>query len=107
MTRPGFHFALSGFSFLLTVGEYKTEIFETRADEGFEGGGFDWESLARIFLEEKMPDLSEAIKFDSESSMFCAYSEDENSLKQFALGFKSACDDDSLIHDLFSRAELD
>jgi len=30
-------------SFLLyDVGEYKQNIFDARADEGFEGGGYDW-----------------------------------------------------------------
>ena len=97
----------AGCSVLLDVGEYKNEIFELRADEGFEGGGYDWQSLARVFLDEKMPELVSAIKFDSEASMFCAYSENADSLKEFALGFKSACENDKLIQDLFSRAELD
>ena len=96
------------FSLLLyKVGEYKNEIFETRVDEGFEGGGYDWESLARVFLNEKMPKLAEIVKFDSEASMFCAYSENAESLKLFAIEFKTACENDKLICDLFSRAELD
>ena len=97
----------TGFSLLLTVGEYKNEVFESRADEGFEGGGYDWQSLAQVFINEKMPALVGYVKFDSESSMFCAYSEDADYLKEFALGFKSACEDSDLINDLFSRAELD
>ncbi|MCL2365176.1 MAG: immunity 51 family protein [Defluviitaleaceae bacterium] len=97
----------AGCSFLLNVGTYKNEIFETRADEGFEGGGYDWQSLAHVFLVEKMPELVETVKFDSEGSMFCAYSNSANSLKKFALGFKSACEDDKLIQDIFSRAKLD
>lgn len=44
-------------SVCLNVGEYKTEIFETRAEEGFEGNGYDWASLAKVFLEEKQPNL--------------------------------------------------
>ena len=97
----------SSVSLLLDVGEYKAEVFEARADEGFEGGGYDWESLARVFLNEKMPALAGEIHFDSEGSMFCAYSENAEALKAFALGFKAACEDDKLIRDLFSRAELD
>lgn len=34
-------------------GEYRQEVFDTREDEGFEGNGYDWASLALIFLEEK------------------------------------------------------
>jgi hypothetical protein len=39
--------------------------------------------------------------------MFCAYSSNSEALKQFILGFKEACENESLIQDLFSRAELD
>lgn len=94
-------------SVCLNVGDYKTEIFETREEEGFEGNGYDWASLAQVFLEEKKPELSEVIKFDPEGSMFCAYSSDTLALKIFITSFKEACENSSLILDLFSRAELD
>ncbi|EFM35334.1 immunity 51 family protein [Streptococcus oralis] len=88
-------------------GEYRQEVFDTREDEGFEGNGYDWASLALIFLEEKMPELSESIDFDPEGSMFCAYSSNIDALATFALGFKEFCDDSESMIDLFSRAELD
>ena len=88
-------------------GEYRQEVFDTREEEGFEGNGYDWTSLALVFLEEKMPELSEAIDFDPEGSMFCAYSSKVNALARFALGFKEFCDDINTMKDLFSRAELD
>lgn len=37
-------------------GEYRQEVFDTREEEGFEGNGYDWTSLALVFLEEKMPE---------------------------------------------------
>jgi hypothetical protein len=43
-------------SLCLPVGSYKTEIFDTRAEEGFEGNGYDWGSLALVFPEKKMPE---------------------------------------------------
>lgn len=92
---------------LSDVGNYQQEIFDSRADEGFEGGGYDWQSLAIVFLTEKMPQLEDVINFDSESSLFCAYSSDKEALQQFIIGFKNACEDKTLIMDLFSRAELD
>ena len=85
-------------------GEYRQEVFDTREDEG---NGYDWESLALVFLEEKMPELSDAIDFDPEGSMFCAYSSKVDALEEFALGFKEFCDDIEAMKDLFSRAELD
>lgn len=95
------------FSVCLNVGEYKADIFLTRKDEGFEGNGYDWASLARVFLSEKMPDLGDAVDFDPEGSMFCAYSANAKALKDFILSFKDACEDDPLIRALFAKAELD
>lgn len=88
-------------------GEYRQEVFDTREEEGFEGNGYDWVSLTLVFLEEKMPELSDAIDFDPEGSMFCAYSSNIDALATFALGFKEFCDDSESMIDLFSRAELD
>ena len=97
----------NSFSVCLNVGEYKNEIFEARADEGFEGGGYDWGSLAHVFLIEKMPELESIVEFDPEADMFVAYSSNKDSLKKFILAFKNACENDEIIADLFSRAELD
>ncbi|QJD88006.1 hypothetical protein HH215_05825 [Cohnella herbarum] len=94
-------------SLILSVGSYKNEVFAERADEGFEGNGYEWGSLAAIFIEEIMPELAAQIQFEPKASMFCAYSTDGEALERFALGFKAACEDDALIRDLFSRAELD
>ena len=92
---------------LSDVDTYKNEIFATRADEGFEGNGYDWGSLADVFLQEKHPEWNGVVKFDPEGSMFTAYSSDKDVLKAFTLAFKGACEDNKLILDLFSRAELD
>ena len=95
-------------SFLLyDVGEYKQNIFDARADEGFEGGGYDWGSLAAVFLEEEVPHLAGDVGFDPEGSMFCAYSKNQAALEEFALAFHRMCDDEKKMADLFSRAELD
>lgn len=94
-------------SVCLYTGSYKVEIFESREDEGFEGNGYDWGSLATVFLEEKRPNLTSAVNFDPEASMFSAYSSNSDALKEFVLSFKTACEDTALIMDLFSRAELD
>nr|WP_245367947.1 immunity 51 family protein [Paenibacillus silagei] len=96
-----------GKSVILSVGNYKTEVFAAREEEGFEGNGYDWGSLAAVFLEEKMPELAGIIHFDPEAGMYCAYSSDGEALVAFATAFKLACEDDVLIRDLFSRAELD
>ncbi len=94
-------------SVCLEVGEYKKELFKTREEEGFEGNGYDWASLAKVFITEKEPKFKKIVKFDPESSMFCAYSSDIGALKDFILSFKEACENDTLIQNLFSKAELD
>lgn len=97
----------NSFSVCLNAGEYRSEVFETRENEGFEGNGYDWASLASVFIAERMPELEEVVKFDPEAGMFCAYSSDADALKRFILSFKTACEDEILIRDMFSRAELD
>ena len=91
----------------MNVGDYKTELFQTREDEGFEGNGYDWASLAQVFLEELKPDLLNLVKFDPEADMFCAYSADYKALKSFIISFRETCENNIFIQDLFSRAELD
>ena len=77
-------------SVCLNAGEYLQEIFATREEEGFEGNGYDWGSLAQVFLDEQCADLQE-----------------KDALADFILRFKKACEDKSFILDLFRRAELD
>lgn len=89
------------------LGQYKQHVFDTRAEEGFEGSGYDWASLASVFLDEKKPKLAGIVGLDPEGSMFCAYSDNKEALQEFILSFKEACDNDEVIIDLFSRAELD
>lgn len=87
--------------------DYKQNVFDTRLEEGFVGNGYDWNSLAIVFLEEKMPELMEVLSFDSEAGLFSIGSEDVEAVKKFAIGFKALCDDESEMVDLFSRAILD
>lgn len=94
------------FSVCLETGGYLQDVFDVRSDEGFEGNGYDWESLAKVFLEERCQNLSDKLEFDSEADMFCVYSEDDKSLQDFICLFKETCEDEKLIKDLFSRAEL-
>lgn len=94
-------------SVCLNVGEYKTKIFHVRKDDCFEGNGYDWSSLAQVFLNELMPELANSVRFDSEADMFCAYSDDRDALKTFILSFKKVCDNKTLIEDLVSRVKLD
>ena len=87
--------------------DYKQNVFDTRQEEGFLGNGYDWNSLATVFLEEKMTELVDALSFDSEAGLFSIGSEDVEAVKKFAIRFKALCDDESEMMDLLSRATLD
>ena len=87
--------------------DYKQNVFDTRQEEGIVGNGYDWNSLATVFLEEKMPELMEVLSFDSEAVLFSIGSEDVEAVKKFAIRFKAMCDDESEMMDLLSRATLD
>ena len=87
--------------------DYKQNVFDTRQEEGFVGNGYDWNSLATVVIEEKMPELMEVLSFDSEAGLFSIGSEEVEAVKKFALGFKAMCDDESEMTDLFSRVILD
>ena len=95
------------FCVCLEACDYLQNVFNTRSEEGFEGNGYDWESLAKVFIEEKCQELSDELEFDSEAGMFCVYSEDEKILQDFICSFKKVCEDENLVLDLFSRAELE
>ena len=41
------------FSVRLKTGDYLQDVFDARSDEGFKGNGYDWESLAKVFLKER------------------------------------------------------
>ncbi len=94
-------------SLMLEAGSgYLADLFATREEDGFVGNGYDWEALAEIFLAEVYEGEDDSFEFDSEADTFIVYSEDGQSLADFALAFKDACEDANLIADLFSRAEL-
>ncbi|WP_322903242.1 Imm51 family immunity protein [Paenibacillus campi] len=96
-----------GASVILVAGMYKQQLFDSRADEGFEGSGYDWAALAAVYLAEKMPELETIVRFDPEADMFCAYSSDTEALHKFMIGFHAACEQPDVIANLFAQAELD
>ena len=86
--------------------KYKKKLFATRKKDRFVGSGYDWESLATVFIQEKMPDLHNAIQFDSERGMFCVYSSDIDALKRFIIEFKGTCENDELFLPRINVAQI-
>jgi len=64
------------FSLLYTDFEH-SDLFD---EIGFEGGGYDWQSVMVYILETELPDLEDEIDFDSEAGMFCAYGQNKEAL---------------------------
>jgi len=93
----------TSFSLCHSVSEFRDEIFASAPDHDYftvKGGGYDWEFLAQLFIDEHMPELRKDIYFDSESGMFCAYSENAESLQHFALEFRKTFDDEKMIQQM-------
>jgi hypothetical protein len=83
----------------------RTHIFEERS-EGWLGNGYDWTSLARVVVEERLPDLRDDLTFDPEGGMFVAIGSTE-ALKRLGEEMKKVFDDEASIRDILGRAELD
>lgn len=58
-----------------------SELFD---EIGFEGGGYDWQSVMIYVLETELPELVDDIDFDSEAGMFVAYGQNKAALEKFA-----------------------
>jgi hypothetical protein len=79
-------------------------VFEERA--GWLGNGHDWTSIARVVVDEHLPDLKDDVNFDSESGMFVAIGSAEV-LRRLGREMKKVFDDESSIRDILGRAALD
>lgn len=91
------------FSVCLNAGDYKQEVLKFR---GAMGSGYDWENIARAFLEDQCPDFIEKIQFDSEAGMFCVCSKDAAVLQEFVSRFKKICEDAPSMSNLLDLTEL-
>lgn len=96
-----------GYSVILNVGEYKNHIFEMRKNDGFEGGGYDWASLASAFLDLYLSHLAQCVNFDPEADMFSAHSADKAVLVTFITQFHEFCENEPKMIELFNTIEID
>lgn len=92
-------------SLILTDFE-KSYIFEERADEGWEGNGYDWASIIDVLIQERMTEFKDKIKFDPEGSMFSAYGKTLD-IKAFGEKLLPLYNDDNILRDALKRAILD
>ena len=92
------------FSLLLTEFEAGAEIFE---DAGYESGGYSWHGVADALMRRHEPQLVDKIKFDCESSMFCAYGPDRVALEELAALLKRAMSEPELLAQALENADPD
>ena len=82
----------------------RNHIFKERT--GWVGNGYDWTSIARVVVDERLPDLRDNVNFDPEGAMFVAIGSTE-ALRRLGEEMKKVFDDESSIRDILGRAELD
>ncbi len=84
----------------------RESIFEEKKDEGWSGNGYDWTSIAQVIIDEKLSDLKGRLEFDPEAGMFSAIGPSE-ALERLGAEMKRVFEDENLLRDILSRAELD
>ena len=94
-----------GASVDLDVGAYRKEFFLKYAED-FEnecGNGYDWELFAERYMKKCFPDMTKSIQFDSESELFCIYSEHTEILEKFARELKRVTDEISTMENVWQE----
>lgn len=81
--------------------KYKFDEFES---SGFEGNGYDWESVATVYMEQN-DEFVDMIEFNSEAGLFEAFADDFDDIKRFISGFKTCCNDKDSFSELLEEAE--
>ena len=73
------------FSIILNEKDIDNSIFKYK----FTGNGYDFENLFRSYVENKLPKLSNELRYDSEAGMFSAFSDSEKPLEKIAYYFNN------------------
>lgn len=73
------------FSIILNEKDIDKSIFKYK----FTGNGYDFENLFRSYVENKLPKLSNELRYDSEAGMFPAFSDSEKPLEKIAYYFNN------------------
>ena len=73
------------FSIILNEKDIDKSIFKYK----FTGNGYEFENLFRSYVENKLPKLSNELRYDSEAGMFSAFSDSEKPLEKIAYYFNN------------------
>lgn len=69
--------------------KYEKDIDKSIFKYKFTGNGYDFENLFRSYVENKLPKLSNELRYDSEAGMFSAFSDSEKPLEKIAYCFNN------------------
>ena len=69
-------------SSLILSDDHMLALSDVFAEHDHEGGGYDWDTVARTALRLQAPHLEGRVKFDPEAGMFCAYGPDQAALRE-------------------------
>ncbi|OYD70430.1 immunity protein 51 of polymorphic toxin system [Rhodococcus sp. OK302] len=75
--------------------------------EGFEGGGYDWASVAHAVVGRDAPNLEGRFSTDPEAGMFVAYGGDHEALSELGILLAKAYSDAGYLGGLVAISELD
>jgi len=78
----------------------KFSVFQER--EGWLGNGYDWTSVARNVLAERLPHLQDVLSFHPEAGMFIAYGP-RAAVLELGMQMRAVFRDDGRLRDVLSR----
>ena len=91
------------YSLLLNAGT--TQVDRLIEELGHEPHGYFWEGVAQLLISTEAPGLEGRLKFDPESSMFCAYGEDLQALEELGTRMAAVASDPERMRQIVAHAE--
>jgi|SRR5690606_4432591 len=66
---------------LMLSDSHMVDVIDVFEERGHEGGGYDWEAVARQIVRAEAPGLAQRVDFDPEAGMFVAFGSDLEALQ--------------------------
>ncbi|GAA4658118.1 immunity 51 family protein [Streptomyces buecherae] len=76
-------------------------------ERGHEGGGYDWEAVARSAIRSRAPELAERVAYDCEAGMFAAHGTDAGALRRLGALLSEAHRDPAVLAAYLEAADPD
>ncbi|MFE7046271.1 Imm51 family immunity protein [Streptomyces atratus] len=76
-------------------------------EHGYEGGGYDWEAVARSAVQSRAPELADRVAYDCEAGMFAAHGKDAEALRRLGVLLHEAHRDPAVLAAHIAAADPD